>query len=563
MPQTSRFQTTRSNGRLASPRRDRRRGVALLVVFLVVSMLGLAGMHFVNLLSIENQGTHYVGKELQAKSLLGSGEAAIGAVLTCTPQQRATFGGIVDNPDRFQGTVVLGRDEERLGRSSGVRGRFSVVSPQIEEERFDGVRFGLENESARLNLAALPEWERRKPGAARTALMALPEMTESTAEAILDWIDADSTARTSGAEADHYKGQDLPYAPRNGVPGCLEELLLVKGVTREALLGVDANANFLIDPNESDSDGGGSSGGGETNLLPWGSLLTLYSAERNVDSRGQAKIHLNQKDLKKLHQQLKKSFKKEEADFVVLYRQYGPETPQKPISGATKQITAKEAPRLDFSRKGKYQLRSVLDLLGGRVVVPRPNAPEKKPKTLLVASPWSNQPSKVRKALTKLHDQTTTTGAKRIVGRVNLDLAPRCVLAAVPGMDTMTLGQIVSSRAGQTKEKGSSSARFPTWLWTERIVSLAKMKELLPFLTCGGDVYRAQVVGFFDPEGPVARAEIVLDATLRPVRRVYWKELSLYGLGHDRERLGGQPPDDEDESGPSEKTAETSAESPP
>jgi len=47
------------------------------------------------------------------------------------------------------------------------------------------------------------------------------------------------------------------------------------------------------------------------------------------------------------------------------------------------------------------------------------------------------------------------------------------------------------------------------------------MKQLLPFITAGGDVYRARVVGFFDAAGPLARQEVIIDATQRPavVRR--------------------------------------------
>ena len=65
------------------------------------------------------------------------------------------------------------------------------------------------------------------------------------------------------------------------------------------------------------------------------------------------------------------------------------------------------------------------------------------------------------------------------------------------------------------------------------------MKALWPYVTCSGQVYRAQVVGFFDGQGPVARAEIVIDATQQPARLAYWKDLRVLGRGFTTETLGG------------------------
>src|SRR5262249_36547062 len=131
------------------------------------------------------------------------------------------------------------------------RARFSIVSPRMDNDEVSGIRFGAEDESSRLNLAVLADWERRQPGSAKQALMRLPEMTESAAESILDWIDADSEARAQGAEDDYYSGLDARYAPRNSAPESLEELLLVKDVTRESLFGADLNRNYVVDEFES------------------------------------------------------------------------------------------------------------------------------------------------------------------------------------------------------------------------------------------------------------------------------------------------------------------------
>ena len=85
---------------------------------------------------------------------------------------------------------------------------------------------------------------------AQKLLMTLPGMTEPIADAILDWIDPDSDQRTLGAEQEYYSSLSPPYAPRNGPLGSIEELLLVRDVTPALLFGADLNRNGLIEANE-------------------------------------------------------------------------------------------------------------------------------------------------------------------------------------------------------------------------------------------------------------------------------------------------------------------------
>ena len=55
---------------------------------------------------------------------------------------------------------------------------------------------------------------------------------------------------------------------------------------------------------------------------------------------------------------------------------------------------------------------------------------------------------------------------------------------------------------------------------------LATMKAMLPYITAGGSVYRAQIIGHFDKGNPVARLEVILDATQHPARVLFWKDMS-------------------------------------
>jgi hypothetical protein len=66
---------------------------------------------------------------------------------------------------------------------------------------------------------------------------------------------------------------------------------------------------------------------------------------------------------------------------------------------------------------------------------------------------------------------------------------------------------------------------------------------LMPFVTGGGNVYRAQVIGYSDQGGPAVRIEAVIDATAKPPKIMFWRDLSHLGRGYTVETLGAAAPD--------------------
>lgn len=527
----------------------KRRGMVLIVVVVVVAMLTLAGLSFVAMLYAEHKAAKIQGHQLQLEHVVGSGVEQIKVFLEQSHADQLAAGGAQDNRELFSGVLVL--DEPEQGR----QGRFSVVSPGAALEA-GSIRFGVENESARLNLGVLLQWEDRVPGSAQRALLSLPGMTESIADSILDWIDGDSTARQSGAEDDYYRGIGVPYSPRNGVPQCLEELLLVQGVTRGLLFGSDANFNHRVEAEERrvvEATNANANAEGDSGASPWASLLTVSSAERNETFDGLPRIDLNQSDLAALHAELVEAMDPAWADFIVLYRQYGPSIADL-VPDAAPAASSGERPPLDFDVPASTRIESILDLIDASVELPpsEPPAdavagipssdpldemlPAEPPAPPVVASPFTSDPVAMRSYLPVLWDRTTTDPAEVLYGRVNVNLAPVEVLRALPGIEAAVAEQIASARRSAASER-----RDPTWLLSEGLVELAQMKTLLPFVTCGGDVARAQVVGFLDETGPSMRVETIIDATARPPRQVYWKDLRLLGRGYPLEALGATP----------------------
>ena len=539
------------NRRHATPRPccARRHGTVLIVVLIVVVMIGLAGLGFVSMMSTEHKAIHVQGDELLLRTMAGSGEELLGAFLQQSAEDREAGGGAYDNPGLFRGQIVFEDSQSQR------RGRVSIVAPLLRNDQIVGMRFGAANESARLNLATVLRWDYERPGAGREALMSLPGMSESTADAILDWIDADMERRQFGAEEDYYAGLNLPYGPRNSVPASLEELLLVRGVTRDLMFGGDADFNHHVDLAETvdaQSRAGAYRPGSQ---LTWASLITVHSAQRNRTPRGTARIDLNDSDLGRLYGRLAEVFDERRARFIVLYRQYGPFDEPFPPPGVSQERPRQNVDpqlldryELDLRIRGDYRLASVLDLIDARVQLPvaadrapaQPrdeDVPEDEPAYEIVAGPFLHDLQAMQEYLPSLLDETTVDAADVIYGRVNLNQAPLAVLRAVPELDASTAERILSRRdtPGATRDP---NRRYPTWLLTEGLVDLPTMKRLMPDLTCGGDVFRAQIVSYFDAEESAARAELVLDATGTPPRRVYWKDLRLLGRGYPLPALG-------------------------
>jgi DNA uptake protein ComE-like DNA-binding protein len=313
--------TSRKMPRHPVPRRAavERCALVLVIVLVAVAMLSLAAYTFSELMLTEHQGARVVSRQSQARELVNSGGALLQYYLQQTPDLILQAGGTYDNAGQFSGLLVT--DD---GTPRG-RGRISIIAPKIENGNVTGVRFGLENESTRLNVNAFAQWEQQQPGSAHQLLMTLPGMDDATADAILDWVSPASAASPDGAEADYYSSLTPPYAPTNGPIATIEELLKVRGVTPQLLFGADANRNGMIDPGEEANAQLASNSGADPEMnRGWAAYLTVHGREANVQSDGTPKINVNGNDLQQLHDDLSAALDNDEwVNFILAYRLYG------------------------------------------------------------------------------------------------------------------------------------------------------------------------------------------------------------------------------------------------
>lgn len=506
-----------------------RRGMVIVVVLIVIAMLSLAGFTFAEIMFTENKAARLGGREIQARQLSETGATLVAALLDQSSEARAEIGGLYDNPEELAAVEVVAPDATLTAH-----GRFSIVTQESDATETGRLRFGVENESARLNLYKLLEWDRSHPGHGQATLIRLPGMTPELADALLDFIDSDDIPRELGAESEFYSQQQMPTSAANRVPPSLEELLAVRDVTPALLFGLDLNRNGRLEPFEFSraTDSAASGLSATLTVRGWSAYLTLESAEGDLMPDRQPRINLNNPNLAELHSQLSTALDDDWANFVVAYRQFGPALGR----GAARKLPGIQ---LDFTRPPAHAFASVYDLIGIRTSFTEAGSVS----PTLIESPLTADSPKLATELPRLLDATTTRTEKRIVGRVNINLAPREVLLAVPGIDEALADEIVSKRASLYDPTSPGDQRHAAWLLSEGLVTLEQLKTLESMITGGGDVYRGQVVGFFDEFGASNRAEFVVDATSTPSRLLCWKDLKHLGRGYTQTELGATPSD--------------------
>jgi len=434
-------------------------------------------------------------------------------------------GGWYQNQQRFGGRLVQYLGDGDVDDAK----RFAIIAPGMEDGYYGGVRYGLEDESTKLNINLLAVLdEKYGQDAGRELLMSLPGMTEDIADAILDWIDEDEGPRDYGAESDYYSGCDPPYYPKNGPLETIEELLLVRDVTPELLFGPDHNHNGLADPGEPDAEAIENVDNIEGTMnRGWAAYLTLHSMEVNLTPEGEPKIDLNQDDMEELYEQLVEKIGAPYATFIVGYRQQS-----RQYSGS-RQGEMYTGGELDLKKNGRLKLTTILDLIGQRVQVTFKG--EQQPRVLQPM--FAEEPIAMTVYLPILMDYTTINPAPVIPGRININQTSRTVLAGIPGIDEELIEQIIVERIPNPIE-AEDGRRHETWLLSEGFVDLAQMKALMPFVCARGSVYKVQAVGYFDRGGTSVRIQTILDATTLPPKVVFYRDLSHLGRGYALATLG-------------------------
>jgi len=447
-----------------------RRGTVVIVVLVVVMMISLAAYHFTLTMESEHLATRNTGDRAAMRQTSLSGTDVIAAIMEQPRSERSRLSQVV-----FTGVELWETEDQG---PSLYRVDFSLT--QLPVSDFSG-RAQLIDESSKLNLNKLMDWDLLTPGHAREALLRLPEMDEATADRLLDWIDADDEPRWQGDE----------LGSPDAVPHCVDELMWLPKEDRQT----------EPEPLDSKRD--------QRQRRPaWMDHLTVDSSERNESFNGRPRINVNSDDLKELHLLLTRELPLEVANYIVMARQYG----LQPMVDSTSTSIALE---IDFTLEAAYEFAGLGELIGSSVAVSRT------PLTQVINSPIQRGAIVGGEPIDELFDRLTTIPETRIEGRINLATAPAEVIAAIPGLNLSLAQKIVSARSGL-----SQSFRHPIGILHAAGIDPVIVNEVLSETTIAGDVLRIGVMGRIDEHVLAQGYEAVIDAstpvaTVRILRPMY------------------------------------------
>jgi competence ComEA-like helix-hairpin-helix protein len=291
-------------------------------------------------------------------------------------------------------------------------------------------------------------------------------MTPDIATAISDWRGASNQVSAGGAGIDYYTSLMPPYLPRNGPIQTLRELLMVRGVTPQLLLG-EGDPQSIVD----DSD----------DQLPvengWAQLLTVDSRDDNVNAAGTARVDIKSADQTALAQ----------------------------VEGITPAIARAIA---NWQNRGNFQ--SVADLLdvtgqsggGQRNLGGGGNGSQLIDHNLLM----------------QIADSLTVGTDSNSQGLININTASVDVLKCLPGLDEARAHAIISHR-----QSNGFFANVAELLKVDGVTD-AVLKQVAPFLTARSETFRVISEGRIASTGTRQRIQAILHVGPKEIQTLSYRE---------------------------------------
>lgn len=463
-------------------RGENRRGFVLVAVLVVVMLASMVAVSLIFRIRAEQAGAAAGRAAEQAWAAAWSG---VQQALYMAEEGREEPEMWRNNPGAFRHQLVVDDGADRW--------HYSVYSePDPETE---GVRYGLSDESARLNLnvatggmlGTAMSWPAHLQRVVTGESAASAEVTGATGTTVATEATATSemgatnTTGSTGAVATASTVLSLPqlHARRFAT---MEELLILSGFTQGLVYGEDANRNFTLDPNEDDGDETFPPDDGDGQLLLGAqALVTVYSYELNRTPEGGERIRLNSR------------------------------------------ATEWEIPGLSEEAEAfihKFQASDILldhpvELFGLKLKVTDELGVEQEVESPLTLGD-----------LALVIDWFGTESERRLEGRINVNTAPEAVLRALPGLDESKARAIIEGRQNLT----AGMLKSPVWLLEEGILEPEEFKAIAPWVTTRSLQFRFHVIGYGVPSGRHRILEVVIDVAENHPRVLYVRDITRLGL---------------------------------
>ncbi|MFC1819665.1 type II secretion system minor pseudopilin GspK [Thermodesulfobacteriota bacterium] len=202
------------------------RGVALILTILIISLLVILTLQFNTFMRSELYATENLRDGIKLRYIARSGLNYALAVL---------FEDRAEND--FDSQHEIWSDSELLS---------TEASSLFEDYHLE---ISISDHSGRIQVNQLVDKNGKYNSTQKDLLIRLlnsedfntdPEEVEGIVDAIKDWIDGDNdVTEFGGAEDSYYQALETPYPCRNGPLESLEELLLIRGITRELFYGTN------------------------------------------------------------------------------------------------------------------------------------------------------------------------------------------------------------------------------------------------------------------------------------------------------------------------------------
>jgi general secretion pathway protein K len=209
------------------------RGMALLVTLLVIAILVVVTMEFARTMRHHYLVADNLGRGRRLDAIARSGVALGKLLLEKDGRDQDQSDSLLDRWAVSDATDLsaLFSDGKLSLRIVDQAGRLQLNSLSLAGSAGETLR------QAFLRLLTSGDFAVENENAARTIV-----------DSVVDWIDNDDQELEMGAETGYYQSTGKEYGCRNGPLRSVEELLLVRGVTREVLYGTEgkqALADFL------------------------------------------------------------------------------------------------------------------------------------------------------------------------------------------------------------------------------------------------------------------------------------------------------------------------------
>ena len=403
---------------------------------------------------------------------------------------------VVGRNSQFDTKICVGRTDElrcRWACRAGVETAIAVLNDDLRgsdsltdswsenEEDFNNVKL----EQCYLTVRVVDEASKLNVNmVSREQLLRLEDegMTEEIADAIIDWRDKDDEPRGGGAEVGYYENLHYRYRIRNGRFRTIRELLLVKGVTEKLLYGEDTNLNGKLDYNEKDGDESPPADNQDDKLEKgWFAYLTCYSYDKNKDAIGNERININEADEEKLAEEL--NITESHAKWIVENR-----------------------------KKDKY--KSITDLVNDKSPT---GAKKDSKKNSDKAVPLDLETFK------NIADKITVDDKEKIQGKVNINTAPKEVLAAL--LDDDETAEQIADEIITHRDSLLSGMQSIAEVLNVKSVKVDTFKKIANYITTRSDVFTVRCLAIADRGnvgGVKLQTEAVMDRSLTPCKILYW-----------------------------------------